>query len=122
MNIWFDAQGWGFAKTGEGNITNYGASYCTVGRHRQAVFSEEVDYRYYLSTPRECKEVLGIRRYDYSMTTNHARLMAMKNKSSRFSTIRLWLGRQACVIYFDRHNSSARIHLIKSVPEDYENL
>ena len=45
------------------------------GHNRQAVFIEDADYRYYISTLREWKEELRIKVYGYCLMTNHVHLI-----------------------------------------------
>ncbi len=45
------------------------------GHNRQVVFAEEADYRYYLNTLAQYKEVCEVRVYGYCLMTNHVHLL-----------------------------------------------
>jgi putative transposase len=62
-------------RTGRLVITGYSHHVIHRGHNRQAVFTVDEDYRYYLDNLREWKERLGCRLYAYCIMPNHVHLV-----------------------------------------------
>ena len=69
------------------------------GHDRNDVFIEEQDYRYYLDTLREFKDVFGIKVYAYCLMTNHVHLLLEPSDLSGIGQMMKRLaGRQRAIV------------------------
>jgi len=56
-------------------LQNYPHHVVQRGHNKQVVFAEEADYRYYLKTLEEFKDLYGVKVYGFCLMTNHAHLL-----------------------------------------------
>ncbi|MEE4378499.1 MAG: transposase, partial [Candidatus Competibacteraceae bacterium] len=56
-------------------LPNYPHHIVQRGHNKQVVFAEEADFRYYLRTLEEFKEVYGVKVYGFCVMTNHVHLI-----------------------------------------------
>jgi len=87
------------------------------GHDRNEVFVEAADYRYYLDTLKEFKEVFGVRLYAYCLMTNHVHLLLapsdhsgigqlMKRLAGRQTRYRNKLEKRCGTLWDGRYKSS----------------
>ncbi len=89
------------------------------GHNRQAVFIEDADYEYYLSTLREWKEELNIKVYGYCLMTNHVHLIIdpCEDKASLGKLMKRLAGRQTRYVnHLERRSGSLWEGRYKSSP------
>ena len=56
-------------------LQNYPHHVVQRGHNKQVVFAEEADYRYYLKTLEEFKDLYGVKVYGFCLMTNHTHLL-----------------------------------------------
>ena len=67
------------------------------GHNRQVVFAEPADYRRYLETLEEFKDVFGVRVYAFCLMTNHVHLLLeTTNKTPNHLTDQSSLANSSC--------------------------
>jgi REP element-mobilizing transposase RayT len=69
------------ARLGRVVVANYPHHVVQRGHNKAVVFGEEADYRYYLSTLEDVKEVYGVKVYGFCLMTNHVHLILHPGES-----------------------------------------
>ena len=63
-------------------LPNYPHHIVQRGHNKQVVFAEEADYRYYLSTLEDFKDLYDVEVYGFCLMTNHIQLILQAGEAT----------------------------------------